>query len=395
MGTRGLFVLRIKGKLVLHVWLSHDMMPGGVHSRDVAKLLLELFGEVQVHSLIITIAAILKQRVGSIFLEPLTTSHLTDFFDTEYEYVIDFNECDDLVISVIQYDLHHKEIDSKAYDIAGFASVCGLDVKLPHTMPTLKFGAPLEGKEFIQMVNGEGKPLFFMAAKNWYNAMSHFVLNVNIHMGHRSLRMEQLVSGGGFAAQMLFLHDPRAINTKVGEGSSGIQCLAAQILKKTKEVCGDDAFILSEISHDAMPVHTIACYGKSTSDIGFHDSDEFYQERYYGTPEYCVQGIHTRALDRVVVRKGRYFSREEVPSVCPVRYYWHPLSPSFITWVVGSSRNRSNWQITSVSQLRNVLRLITQFSKTYAPPRPTVVKRKCKMEGDEGGGKKIKISVES
>ena len=141
MGTRGLFVLRIKGKLVLQVWLSCDMFPDGVHPRDVAKLLLELFGEVQVHSLIITIAAILKKRVGSIFLEPTTTSHLATPFDTEYDYVIDFNECDDLVISVT-----HNEVDMETYDIAGFASLCGLDVKLPHTMPTLKFDTPLEGK---------------------------------------------------------------------------------------------------------------------------------------------------------------------------------------------------------------------------------------------------------
>ena len=31
----------------------------------------------------------------------------------------------------------------------------------------------------------------------------------------------------------------------------------------------------------------------------------------------------------------------------------------FIAWIVGSSRNRSNWQVSSVKSLHNVLRLIT------------------------------------
>ena len=35
---------------------------------------------------------------------------------------------------------------------------------------------------------------------------------------------------------------------------------------------------------------------------------------------------------------------------------------AFIAWIVGSSRNRSNWQVTSVKHLRNVLRLITTMA---------------------------------
>ena len=35
---------------------------------------------------------------------------------------------------------------------------------------------------------------------------------------------------------------------------------------------------------------------------------------------------------------------------------------AFIAWVVGSSRNRDNWQITTVKQLRNVLRLVTELA---------------------------------
>ena len=33
----------------------------------------------------------------------------------------------------------------------------------------------------------------------------------------------------------------------------------------------------------------------------------------------------------------------------------------FIVWSVSNMRNRVNWQLTTVKQLRNVLRLITEF----------------------------------
>ena len=33
--------------------------------------------------------------------------------------------------------------------------------------------------------------------------------------------------------------------------------------------------------------------------------------------------------------------------------------PAFIAWAVGISRNRANWQLTTLKQSRNVLRLIT------------------------------------
>ena len=35
---------------------------------------------------------------------------------------------------------------------------------------------------------------------------------------------------------------------------------------------------------------------------------------------------------------------------------------AFIAWSVGSSRNRANWQLTTVHRLRNILRLITEFA---------------------------------
>ena len=38
-----------------------------------------------------------------------------------------------------------------------------------------------------------------------------------------------------------------------------------------------------------------------------------------------------------------------------------PVSLAFVTWVVGSSRNRDNWEHTSMKELSNVLRLIAMF----------------------------------
>ena len=366
MGTRGVFVFRIKGKLVLQVWISHDMYPEGSPA-EIATFLLELFGEVQVHSLILTMIDILKTSVGVVFLEPTTRSHLATPFDSEYDYVIDFNE--EVVISV----------SNKTYNIPEFASFCNLEVpKLPHTMPTLKFDTPLEGKEFIQMVNEKGKPLFFMAAKDWLKNVSRFVLGVDISLGG-----EYLISEGRYPA--------------IGEGASDIPCLAAQILKKTKQVCGDDALILSHMKHDAMPMHTIACY-KEESDIAIHDEGICESSESYWQPNReSVQGIHSRIQNRIVFRKfsnkfakATMLARQVACSLGRVYY----LSPprSFIAWAVGNSRNRANWKFTTVKQLRNVLRLITALIHVYAPPRPSV-ERICAKE--KGGGKRRKISVES
>ena len=36
--------------------------------------------------------------------------------------------------------------------------------------------------------------------------------------------------------------------------------------------------------------------------------------------------------------------------------------PAFVAWAVGGSRNRANWQLTTVMRLRNVLRLVTEFA---------------------------------
>ena len=38
------------------------------------------------------------------------------------------------------------------------------------------------------------------------------------------------------------------------------------------------------------------------------------------------------------------------------------VSAAFITWTVSNSRNRANWQLTTVKRLRNVLRIITTLA---------------------------------
>ena len=130
--TRGLFVFRIKGKLVLQVWIAHDMKPDG-NPAEIAKFLLKLVGEVQVHSLIITIVGILKKTVGTVYLKPTTESHLIVSCDSQYDYVIDFNE--EVVISVSEY------CGTKTYNIPEFASRCDLEepVKI-YDIPGLPLG---------------------------------------------------------------------------------------------------------------------------------------------------------------------------------------------------------------------------------------------------------------
>ena len=45
-------------------------------------------------------------------------------------------------------------------------------------------------------------------------------------------------------------------------------------------------------------------------------------------------------------------------SLCAVAFN-HSVSPVFIAWAIGNSRNRANWQYTPLKRLRNVVRLIT------------------------------------
>ena len=58
---------------------------------------------------------------------------------------------------------------------------------------------------------------------------------------------------------------------------------------------------------------------------------------------------------------GKYAFRDCVDITSIV--FRRPVSrDAFICWVVGSSRNRANWQLTTVKYSRNVLRLITTLA---------------------------------
>ena len=155
----------------------------------------------------------------------------------------------------------------------------------------------------------------------------------------------------------------------LGEGAHGSGCLTAQILKDTKETCGDDDVLIlsADMKHDdAMPIHTIALY-REESDIAVHDDDSVgglvFKYR-------SVQGIHSRIQNRIVFNKfskaerlakeaadkteAEILAKEaadkaEAATLPPpghvCRVYHLSPPPSFVTWALGNSRNRANWQV--------------------------------------------------
>ena len=42
------------------------------------------------------------------------------------------------------------------------------------------------------------------------------------------------------------------------------------------------------------------------------------------------------------------------------------VSGAFLVWVIGNSRNHDNWHLTTVKQMRNVLRLIVALSANHS-----------------------------
>ena len=73
------------------------------------------------------------------------------------------------------------------------------------------------------------------------------------------------------------------------------------------------------------------------------------------------------ALRSVVFRGGRMSGR----------------TPVFIAWAVGSSRNRTNWQLTTLQNSRNILRLITELSF-----EPMHMECRRSVDGLDPGGRK-------
>lgn len=363
MGTRALLVFRIKGKVVLQVFVHLDGYPDGVPAK-VAKILLELVGEVQVHALIVTIVAALKETAGYTVLQSITHPYGTKLFTryswVEYGYVFYFHNgeleiTDQLEIDVIDhYSYMGNGCSVERYNVPKFASLCGLEVQLPYIRPTYKFDTPLDEKEFVQMVGKDGHPLFFMAVKKgWYQNLSRFVLDIELR---DTLDRERKA---------------------IGDTAVGSDCLAAQILKKTKEFCADDALILShmDMKQDHKLIHTIAFYNVA-SVIAIHDEDPGIESSV--PAPHIVQGIHSH--NRVVKKVTKHLKLLSPPPHKRARRGF-PSYPSlsFLAWAVSNMRNRANWKRTSVKQLRNVVLLITLLAK-YCPPRPSVKREFSRYE---------------
>ena len=277
MGTRGLFVFRIKGKVVAQVHTQGDGYPSGF-PQDIAKLLYELVGDVQVHNLIITIIATIKECVGTIYMAPVTHPYDTkaNYPWMEYCYVFDFDE---------EVKIECRELCGpwKMYTIPAFSSLCENEISTDYKQPTLKYDTPVkdsDDKAYVVMLNENGEPFFVLVVKEWLKDLEEFVLNID------------LCNGLGGCAE-------------IGVVANGNDCLAAQVLKKVHKLCLGNAEILPLDAVDygagAMPIHTISFY-KVPGMIAAHDEDN------EGTfaPRDDVQGIHSLTEDGASVKKGRY-----------------------------------------------------------------------------------------
>lgn len=362
MGTRSRIVFRVKGKVVLQVYLAYDSYPTGHYVRRVAKILLSLVGEVNVYTLIMSLICAIKQEVGCNYIQLMNKPY--DVHDwLSYIYVFDFNDILAITVS--------ERSTSETYTIPGFAVRCRAiqEAAGPYIAPTFKFDTPLEGKELIQMIDQDGEPLFFMAAKDWFKKLAHYFLRIDIHRC-------KLGASYIYAALGVPTDDIKIF----GKAASGPTCLAAQILKKTYEVCGEDAFILPDINQNAKPLHTIAFY-HSGSEIALHDED-IGGDRKRGRNFF--QGIHSHTKSGIVLTTCP-LSREPIFSRARRR---SRASTPFLAWALGNMRNRDNCEITTVRNLCNVMRLITALAG-HTPPRPSIKKRT--IQAETGAEKTIKI----
>ncbi len=274
MGTRGLFVFRIKGKVVAQVYTQSDGYPTGF-PKDVAKLLYDLVGEVEVHNLIINIIAEMKDCVGFLYMLSVTNPYdtISNWPFMEYCYIFDFDE-------ELKIEIRDLGGPWKKYTIPEFSSMCKNQISTDHKQPTLKYDTPVkdgDDKEYVVMLNENGDPFFILVVKEWLKHLEEFVLNIDLCNGLRG-------------------------RTEIGQVANGSQCLAAQVLKKTFESCHGNAEILpvDAIDYDAMPVHTISFY-KVPGMIAAHDEDKksmFVRDD--------VQGIHSFTEEGASVKKARY-----------------------------------------------------------------------------------------
>ena len=274
MGTRGLFVFIINGKVVAQVHTQGDGYPSGF-PKIIADLLYKLVGDVQVHNLIITILAAIKESVGSIYMAPVIHPYDTkaNWPFMEYCYVFEFGE--DLKIEC-------RELCGpwKMLTIPEFSSMCENEVSTDYVKPTLKYDTPVKAgddKEFVVMLNEAGEPFFVLVVREWLKALEDFILNVSLCNG----------MGG---------------RTEIGEIANGSDCLAAQIVKKVYELCpGAEILSIDEVDHYDMPQRTISFY-KVEGMIAAHDQGK---ESIFG-PRDDVHGIHSLTEDGSSVKKAPY-----------------------------------------------------------------------------------------
>lgn len=275
MGTQGLFVFRIRGKVVARVRTQGDGYPAGF-PKTIAKLLYELEGEVQVHKLIISIVAAIKDCVGAIYMTSSIGSYDVedDWPFIQYCYTFDFDE---------EIKIECREIcgESKIHDVPRFSSLCENEISTDYAKPTLKYDAPIkngDNREFVVMLNEDGEPFFVLAVKEWTQTIENFVLDVKLCNG---------ISGP----------------VEIGRDANGSDCLAAQILRKVHELCLDAEIIpVDALEYPAMPLHTICLYKLVPDMIAVHE------EGNGGTfpPRDVVQGIHSITESGSAVKKARY-----------------------------------------------------------------------------------------
>lgn len=268
----GLLVFRIKGKVVAQVHIYLRGGPTDPELKTLAKILCECDGEVEVHGFILSIIATLKESFDNVYMLPCNRPYDTcanwPFF--HHCYVLDFTP------GQLMIEARYLYGEWKHHDVKGFASLCELDLNMPIKDVLWLYNTPIlesDDKEFVVMLNEQGFPYFVMAVRDWYSKVADFVLGIK--MG---------------AAKDKNLEDDRR----------SIDCLAAQVVKKTMQECGAEIGVGDIPYSDPSPRHFICCY--QVQDVAMHEDYDA-----------VVHGIHSITKQGTVVRKGMYYPHQ--PSI--------------------------------------------------------------------------------
>jgi hypothetical protein len=192
----------------------------------------------------------------------------------EYCYVFDFDE----EVKIECRELCGKWVENT---IPEFSSMCENKISTDYNKPTLKYDTPVrdgDEKAYVVMLNEAGEPFYVVVVKEWNKVLEEFILNIALCNG----------IGG---------------RTEIGEFANGSDCLAAQVLKKTHELCPEAEIMpIEDLSYDDMPIHTISFY-KVHGMISVHDEGK---KGMFCEPRDDVQGIHSLTEDGASVKKARY-----------------------------------------------------------------------------------------